>query len=191
MKRWNVVFVEVESLRADALRIFGATRDIMPTVDQLSRESLAFDHAYTQVTHSNYAVGCPLASQYPLRSNRQYGFPSPLPYPHVMIDDILNWLGYRVGFFDSGNDTWFGMRNYLKTPAVDVFQDSEAWNGKTIISTLDSGFAAWAKQTRRHGIVDDAITIEVGHGLDRPKAGRPVFSLLEYAGQPFPIFGAG
>jgi glucan phosphoethanolaminetransferase (alkaline phosphatase superfamily) len=33
IKRWNVVMVQIESLRSDQLRLYGGTRDVMPTID--------------------------------------------------------------------------------------------------------------------------------------------------------------
>ena len=33
VKRWNIVMVQVESLRSDQLRAYGGTRDVMPTID--------------------------------------------------------------------------------------------------------------------------------------------------------------
>ena len=56
LRPWNVLVVEVESLRADALRAYGGRREVMPVVDTLAAESVCFADAHTQATHSNYAV---------------------------------------------------------------------------------------------------------------------------------------
>ena len=55
IKRRNVVMVQIESLRSDQLRAYGGTRDVMPAVDALARESRVFTNAYIQASHSNYA----------------------------------------------------------------------------------------------------------------------------------------
>jgi hypothetical protein len=37
VKRWNVVMVQIESLRSDQLRSYGGTRDVMSTIDAIAR----------------------------------------------------------------------------------------------------------------------------------------------------------
>ena len=74
--------VQVESLRSDQLRVYGGTRDVMPTIDALARESRVFTNAYIQASHSNYADLVPLSSQYPLRSPQMYEYP---PNPPIRV----------------------------------------------------------------------------------------------------------
>ena len=76
IKRWNVVMVQIESLRSDQLRDYGGTRDVMPAVDALARESRVFTNAYIQASHSNYEDLVPLSSQYPLRSRGDVRIPA-------------------------------------------------------------------------------------------------------------------
>ena len=53
VKPWNVLMIQVESLRSAQLRVYGGTRDVMPTLDALARESQVFTNAYIQASHSN------------------------------------------------------------------------------------------------------------------------------------------
>ncbi len=46
----NVLFILVDTLRADALGTYGAPAPVSPNLDRLARESLVFDHAWTQYT---------------------------------------------------------------------------------------------------------------------------------------------
>ena len=101
VKRWNVLMVQVESLRSDQLRIYGGTRDAMPAVDALARESRVFTNAYVQASHSNYEDLVPLSSQYPLRSAEMYEYPVNPTYPRVLIYDVLKALGYKTAIFSS------------------------------------------------------------------------------------------
>jgi glucan phosphoethanolaminetransferase (alkaline phosphatase superfamily) len=71
-KRWNVIVVMVESLRADRLRAYGAQRDVMPACNALAADAQVFRDAYTAATHTDYAVGCSLSGNFPLRSEDQF-----------------------------------------------------------------------------------------------------------------------
>ena len=54
-KRWNVVMVQIESLRSDQLQVYGGIREVMPAIERLAHESRVFTNAYVQASHSNYA----------------------------------------------------------------------------------------------------------------------------------------
>ena len=158
--RWNVIVVVVESLRADQLRAYASTREVMSTLDRLALESRVFTNAYTQASHSSYASPVPFSSQYPLRSRSVYSYPAELPYPHVMLYDVLKALGYRTAIFSSQNEYWQGMINYLQTPGLDRFFHPEVFDGVTTTPEGDVGFAQWVKDTKHAGSVDDRDTVK-------------------------------
>jgi phosphoglycerol transferase MdoB-like AlkP superfamily enzyme len=118
---WNVVLMTVESLRADQLRAYGGSREIMPALDQLASEARVFLNSYTQSSHTNYATIVPLSSHYPLRSATMYSYPKNPTYPRVLIYDLLKALGYRTAIFSSSNENWSGMINFLDTGNLDRF----------------------------------------------------------------------
>ena len=159
-KRWNVIIILVESLRADQLRMYGATRDIMPSVDALARESRVFLNAYTQASHTNYAVVVPLSSHYPLRSGSEHLYPENPHYPRTLIYDVLKPLGYHTAIFSSSNEYWRGVINYLQTPNLDRFFLAANFNGPTYVMEGDTLFAAWVRKTKQAGSVDDAFTTD-------------------------------
>jgi len=159
-KRWNVVMVQVESLRSDQLRVYGGTRDVMPTIDALARQSRVFTNAYIQASHSNYADLVPLSSQYPLRSPQMYEYPPNPPYPRVLIYDVLKALGYKTAIFSSQNERWGGMINFQRQSSLDRFFDAETFTGPTYAPYGDTGFAEWVKETNGAGSVDDRYTVD-------------------------------
>jgi arylsulfatase A-like enzyme len=158
-KRRNVVMVQIESLRSDQLRIYGGTRDVMPAVDALARESRVFTNAYIQASHSNYQDLVPLSSHYPLRSTDMYEYPPNPTYPRVLIYDVLKALGYRTAVFSSQNERWGGMLNYHRPENLDRFFHAETFSGPTITQWEDMGFAAWVRETKGAGSVDDQYTM--------------------------------
>ncbi len=91
----NVILMLIESLRADQLRVYGASRDVMPTINEMSLEARAFSKHYSQASHSNYADLPPVSSHYPLRSVRSHSYPKDPSYPRVLIYDILKALAAR------------------------------------------------------------------------------------------------
>jgi arylsulfatase A-like enzyme len=156
----NVLMIQIESLRADQLRAYGSTRDVMPAVDALSREARVFTNAYVQATHSNYADLVPLASQYPLRSRQMHEYPENPTYPRVLIYDVLKALGHRTAVVSSQNERWGGMINFHRPSNLDYLFHAELYDGPTISPFEDAGFAEWVRQTRGAGSVDDRYTVD-------------------------------
>jgi arylsulfatase A-like enzyme len=176
VRRWNVVMVQVESLRSDQLRIYGGTRDVMPAVDALARESRVFTNAYVQASHSNYEDLVPLSSQYPLRSAQMYEYPPNPTYPRVLIYDVFKALGYKTAIFSSQNERWGGMLNFHRASSLDRFFHAETFDGPTQAPWGDLGFAEWVKETKGAGSVDDKYTIqEATKWLDTVGTGSPFF----------------
>jgi arylsulfatase A-like enzyme len=159
LKPWNVVSIQIESLRADQLRAYGGSRDVMPTLDALAREGRVFTNAYIQASHSNYADLVPLSSQYPLRSATEYAYPPNPTYPRVLIYDVLKAVGYKTAIFSSQNENWGGMVNFHRPESLDRFFHAETFGGPTYTPWEDAGFARWVKQTKGAGSVDDRYTV--------------------------------
>jgi arylsulfatase A-like enzyme len=160
VKPWNVLMIQVESLRSDQLRAYGGTRDVMPTLDALARESAVFTNAYIQASHSNYADLVPLSSQYPLRSGEVYTYPPNPPYPRVLIYGVLKALGYKTAIFSSQNENWGGMINFHRPDRLDRFFHAATFDGPTYAPWGDISFAEWVKETKGAGSVDDRYTVD-------------------------------
>ena len=159
MRRFNVIFILVESLRADQLEAYGSPRSVMPAVDALAREARVFTNHYTQSSHSNYSDICPLASQYPLRSVRTHLYPKHPTYPRVLIHDLLKAVGYRTAIISSQNENWGGMINYLDTPGLDHLFHADTFDGPTYVPRGDTGFERFVKGEKRSGKIDDRFTV--------------------------------
>ena len=159
VKPWNVLMIQVESLRSDQLRAYGGTRDVMPTLDALARESQVFTNAYIQASHSNYADLVPLSSQYPLRSGEVHTYPPNPTYPRVLIYGVLKAIGYKTAIFSSQNENWGGMINFHQPDRLDRFFHAATFDGPTYAPWGDISFAEWVKETKGAGSVDDRHTV--------------------------------
>ena len=160
VKRWNVILLQVESLRSDQLRVYGGTRDVMPALDAVARQSRVFTNAYIQASHSNFEDPVPLSSQYPLRGLEEFAYPDNPPYPRVFIWDILKALGYHTAIFSSQNENWGGMIHYYRLSTLDRFFHAANFKGPTIAPWGDTAFAEWVKDTKAAGSVDDRYTVD-------------------------------
>jgi arylsulfatase len=158
--RRNVIILIIESLRPDQLRAYGSGRDVMPNIDALANVSRVFSNTYTHSSHTNYATITPLSSHYPLRSSTSYTYPENPSYPRVLIYDVLKALGYRTAIFSSSNENWGGMINYLNTGNLDRFIHAANSKKPTFLMHGDAGFAAWARETKHAGSLDDRSTVD-------------------------------
>jgi arylsulfatase A-like enzyme len=185
-KRWNVIILIVESMRADQLRAYGANRDVMPAVNALAGESRVFLNAYTQASHTDYATVTPLSSHFPLRSKTSYTYPEKPSYPRVLIYDVLKGLGYHTAIFSSSNEYWSGMINFLQTGNLDRFFHAANFKGPTYVMEGDAGFADWTRETKHAGSVDDRFTVaEAIRWIDTVKK-EPFFVAINFQSSHLP-----
>jgi arylsulfatase len=173
--RWNVIILLVESLRTDQLKVLGGSRIVMPTIEKVAQESLVFTDNYTQSSHSNYSDIAPLSSHYPLRTKRYQPYPKDIPYPRVLIYDILKALQYRTAIFSSQNENWGKMLYYLDTGHLDHILHSETFKGETYVPHSDIGFARWAKGKKQAGKIDDRFTVQAAIDWIRINEEQPFF----------------
>lgn len=156
-KHYNVLVILIESLRSDTLTMLGGSRRVMPNLEHLASESLLLARGYAQATHSNYADPTVLSGQFPLRSAHYQSYPSQIPYPHVLLWDLLQPQGYSSAIISSQNENWGGMLNFLKTPALGHLFHAETFHDNYMPD--DEGFKKWSEQFKRSGKVDDVDTV--------------------------------
>jgi arylsulfatase A-like enzyme len=158
--RMSVIVVLIESLRKDELMVEGGTREVMPSLDSLARESTVYSDAVAPAAQSDYSTTSILSSQYPLRNVSFHPFPTRVPYPRVLAYDVLKPFGYRTAVFSSQNEHWAGMYNFLQTGGVEHFLHAETFNGPTYAANSDRGLHEWMAKTGHAGKIDDSDTID-------------------------------
>jgi arylsulfatase A-like enzyme len=146
LRRWNVVVVLVDSLRADQVEAGGGAREVLPALNALAREGRAYTDALSVATHTDYAAPAAISGQHPLRDPVVHRYPRDPSYPRVMIHDILKPLGWRTAVFSSQDERWGQMMHFLDTGRVDRF-----FHAATSGGTKDA--------TPRDGILDDSVTV--------------------------------
>lgn len=189
-KRHNVLVILIESLRADTLAMLGGSRVVMPNLEALAAESLVLSRGYAQATHSNYADPTVLSAQHPLRFARYQQYPREIPYPHVLLWDLLRPLGYSTAIISSQNEQWGGMLNFLQTPALTHLFHAETFHNN--YAPADEGFAKWSEQFKRSGKVDDVDTVnEMIRFIGETPKPFVIYTNLQNSHFPYRFPGAG
>jgi arylsulfatase A-like enzyme len=93
----NVIFILVDTLRADHLGAWGYSRPTSPNVDALARESLRFENARSQASCTFPSANSILTSRYPSAflgqpAEHELGIPGDIP----SIAEILKQRGFRT-----------------------------------------------------------------------------------------------
>lgn len=188
----NVIVLLIESLRKDVFPRYhmGQTAVVMPNLDRLAEQSRVFTHAYSESSHSNYADIGPFSSRYPLYNSRTYYYPKKIPFPYVMLYDLLKTLGYATAIISSQNEHWGGMLNILNTPGLDTLRHADNFNGelrKRIHLKTPDYVRRMMGPGKAYGKVDDAATISrVIDWLDTLPQQKPAFLYINLQNSHYP-----
>ncbi|MFH1999502.1 MAG: sulfatase-like hydrolase/transferase, partial [Planctomycetota bacterium] len=64
-KRYNVLLISLDTLRADHLGAYGYERNVSPGIDLFARKAVRFDHAYSHAPWTTPSHAAMLTSLYP------------------------------------------------------------------------------------------------------------------------------
>lgn len=96
----NIIFISIDTLRADHLGCYGYERDTSPGIDALAKESVRFDHAFSQSSWTLPSHMSMMTSQYPHVHGVETGR-KPLPDSAVTLAEVLSSSGYYTAAFVS------------------------------------------------------------------------------------------
>ncbi len=94
----NIVFITVDTTRADRMGFLGSKRGITPNLDALARQGVVFEKAYSQAPLTPVSHATIFTGTYPqFHTVTDFGhlLPSLLPY----VPDILHKSGYHTAAF--------------------------------------------------------------------------------------------
>lgn len=155
-----VVVLLVESLRHDLLT---ETPQAVPFLKKLYDENIGFSRAYAVSSHSNLSDLAFWYGQYPLRGHGIEGFPVDAPWRGTSLFRAFKDAGYQTAYVSSQNEGWGNMVNWLKTPDIDYFFDSESYDGATWENYDDiAGLAGLIKRgVLNAGKIEDSETLRI------------------------------
>jgi arylsulfatase A-like enzyme/Tfp pilus assembly protein PilF len=95
----NVLLITIDTVRADHVGAYGATKAATPTIDRLAREGVRFADATSQAPLTGPAHAAILTGQYPARFGVRDNASTPIPSGTATIATMLRNRGYRTGGF--------------------------------------------------------------------------------------------
>src|SRR6266852_2907747 len=94
----NVVLVTLDSTRADRMGFLGSKARITPNLDNLARQSMVFEHAYSQAPLTVVSHATILSGTYP-QTHRASEFGNRIASSLPFVPDLLHARGYRTAAF--------------------------------------------------------------------------------------------
>jgi arylsulfatase A-like enzyme len=98
----SVILISIDTLRADALEVYGYERSTSPTLSRFATESFVFQNAYTQSANTMVSHASMLTGLYP--SSHATAPNRPLAEDHTTIAEVLKSVGYRTAGFTTHAD---------------------------------------------------------------------------------------
>jgi arylsulfatase A-like enzyme len=99
-KNTNVVFISIDTMRADHISCYGYKKELTPNIDQLAMQAHRFTSAYTTMPTTLPAHASLLSSLYPRQlSVRRNG--ETVPVEATMLAEVLQAAGYSTAAFVS------------------------------------------------------------------------------------------
>lgn len=96
----HVVFISIDTLRADHLGCYGYTRETSPGIDRLAANSVRFNNAFSQSSWTLPSHMSMMTSQYPHVHGVETG-KKPLPADGITLAESLSSAGYYTAAFVS------------------------------------------------------------------------------------------
>src|SRR5258706_9074122 len=94
----NIVFITVDTTRADRMGFLGNTHGLTPDLDLVARQGVVFERAYSQAPLTPVSHATIFTGTYPqFHTVTDFGHPLPALLPYV--PEILHKSGYRTAAF--------------------------------------------------------------------------------------------
>lgn len=98
----NVVFIIIDALRQNHLGCYGYNRNTSPGIDELARQGVIFNHAYSSSPWTKPSVASLFTSLHP-NNHRTLNHYNMLPEQTLTIAEVLKNNGYSTYFLNAGN----------------------------------------------------------------------------------------
>src|SRR5581483_11431448 len=94
----NIVFITVDTTRADRMGFMGNNRALTPNLDAVARQGIVFERAYSQAPLTPVSHATIFTGTYPqFHTVTDFGHPLPTLLPY--LPDILQKAGYKTAAF--------------------------------------------------------------------------------------------
>lgn len=163
--KYNVVFVIVDTLRADRLGCYGYARPTSPRIDKIAAESVLFERAFVQAPYTWTSFGSFFTGKYPRKHGLLKMDPTLFfePKQNLTLQRILKSDGYRTGAFLTGmlsnaSGLLDGFETYLESMvARDVVHRRSTWTLFRSDLVLRMIFTKLRQAVDRSYVADEAV----------------------------------
>jgi arylsulfatase A-like enzyme len=170
-ERWNVLFVSIDTLRADRVGAYGAAGGATPALDAMARAGLVLTDMNANAPYTLPAHATLFSGQFPSVhgvEDRDRGF-SPARSP--VLARILAERGWRTQAFAAGG---------FLTP---VFGFAQGFDGFSIVDPLRHPGSRYFEEFRREYPEQSPADLQARPGLERVRGW-----LADHAAEPFFLF---
>ncbi len=96
---YNIILIDIDSLRADHLGCYGYSKDTSPNIDKLAEKSIIFKENYTPIPYTLASFASLMTSLYPKSHGVFFIFKDKYPSKIKTLTEILKLSGYKTGWF--------------------------------------------------------------------------------------------
>ncbi len=130
-KRWNVMFVTIESMSAEYMGIFGNPSGLTPNLDKMAREGLFFDNFYATGTRSVRGLEALTLSTVPTAGRSIVKRPGnegmfSLGYLFQERGYDTKWIYGGYGYFDNMNN-YYGHNGFSVVDRTDMAPEEKSF----------------------------------------------------------------
>lgn len=159
----NVVLIFMESMSANLMNSFGATKQLTPFLDSLYQQSLSFSHFYSAGIHTNHGMYATLYS-FPAIMKRNAMKGSVIPI-YSGLPTILKDNGYQNLFFMTHESQYDNMNAFFRTNGFDEIYAQENYPAEKVVNSF--------------GVQDDFLYQYALPILNKKaESGQPFFTVL-------------
>ena len=187
-RRPNVLWISIDTLRADRLSCYGNEHATSPAIDRLADQGVLFESAFsttswTLPSHLSMFTGLPVSVHGVC--HHEYAYESPAR--GVQLPELLAEAGWRTGGFYTHSYLGLpfvfgpGFETYERTG--EVYQKS-----RTLRAQWEAAVAAGNKREARRLVREHAAIFDRGAPEAQPTVDRAVEWLGESGDQPFFLF---
>ena len=130
-KRYNIVYIFIDTLRADRLGMNGYKRPTSPNLDRFAEDALIFDRAYSQAPNTPRSFPSMITGRYPSRIKwvKRYSNYGKLTGENETLFTIFNKAGWRTEMVSAH---WYFQR------AKGIEKGLDYWDNKGALSVRES-----------------------------------------------------
>ena len=180
----NVVFVVVDTLRADHLPLYGYAKGHTPNLDAFARDAVVFEHAFSQASWTRPSFATMLSGRF-AASHRVMHKPDALPDELVTLPEALSAAGFATAGF---------VTNYNVAPYYNFQQGFDTYRylePEFVLGADDTAAKLLAVQALKR-VVERVRAAQPGSAYqDAEAVNRALFEWLEHRPEsPWLLFAA-